>query len=88
VVFVSDPERTPEIPAARLSRLYDLTPAEAQLAQQLAGGLDLREIAATSNRTMNTVRTQLKQVFRKTGARRQADLVRLMLQAEGPACES
>jgi DNA-binding CsgD family transcriptional regulator len=84
VVFVSDPERTPELPLDRLSRLYGLTPAEAQLTQQLASGLDLREIAAASNRAMNTVRAQLKQVFHKTGARRQAELVRLVLQAEGP----
>jgi DNA-binding CsgD family transcriptional regulator len=83
VVFASDPERTPEFPPARLSRLYGLTPAEAQLALQVAGGHDLREIAATSKRTMNTVRTQLKQVFHKTGVKRQAQLMRLVLQIEG-----
>ena len=81
-VFVSDPERTSEIPTTRLSRLYGLTSAEAQLALQVAGGHDLREIAAMSKRTMNTVRTQLKQVFVKTGARRQSDLVRLVLQMD------
>jgi DNA-binding CsgD family transcriptional regulator len=85
VVFASDPEWTPEVPAARLSHLYGLTPAEAQLAQQLASGLDLCEIAEASHRTRNTVRTQLKQVFHKTGTRRQAELVRLVLQAEGAA---
>ena len=82
-VFVSDPERTPELPTTRLSRLYGLTSAEAQLALQVAGGHDLREIAAMSKRTMNTLRTQLKQVFQKTGTRRQAQLVRLVLQIEG-----
>jgi DNA-binding CsgD family transcriptional regulator len=85
VVFVSDLERTPELPADRLARLYGLTPAEAQLAQHVASGKDLQEIAATSRRTMNTVRTQLKQVFHKTGTRRQAQLVRLVLQTEGMA---
>jgi DNA-binding CsgD family transcriptional regulator len=83
VVFVSDPERAPELPAVRLSRLYGLTPTEAQLALQLASGRDLKEIAAATSRTMNTVRTQLKQVFHKTGARRQAELARFVLQAEG-----
>lgn len=82
-VFVSDPERMPELPAIRLSRLYALTQAEAQLTLQLAGGHDLREIAAAMGKTMNTVRTQLKQVFQKTGVKRQAQLVRLVLQTEG-----
>lgn len=83
VVFVSDPERAPELPAARLTRIYGLTPTEAQLALQVAGGQDLREITAISRRTMNTVRTQLKQVFQKTGTKRQAQLMRLVLEAEG-----
>jgi len=85
VVFVSDPERAPALPAARLSRLYGLTPAEAQLMLHLAGGQELKHIAAASQRTMNTMRTQLKQVFHKTGTRRQSQLVRLVLQAEGTA---
>lgn len=83
VVFVSDPEQAPELLAVRLSRLYGLTPAEARLALQLAAGHDLKEIATGSRRSMNTVRTQLKQVFQKTGTSRQAQLVRLVSQAEG-----
>lgn len=82
IMFVSDPDRMPELPPMRLSRLYGLTPAEARLAQQLAAGRELRDIAAASQRTMNTVRTQLKQVFHKTGTTRQAQLVRLVLEAE------
>ena len=82
VVFVSDPERMPEVPLDRLMRLYGLTRAEARLAQQLAGGLDLKEIAATTHRTLNTLRSQLKQVFQKTGTSRQAQLVRLVLLME------
>jgi DNA-binding CsgD family transcriptional regulator len=83
VVFVSDPERVPEVPLDRLMRLYGLTQAEARLAQQLAAGHDLKDIAAATHRTMNTVRTQLKQAFQKTGTSRQAQLVRLVLQMEG-----
>lgn len=82
-VFVSDPERGPEVPLGRLMTLYGLTQAEARLTLQLAAGLDLKEIAAATNRAMNTVRTQLKQVFHKTGTKRQAQLVRLVLQTEG-----
>lgn len=83
VAFVSDPERATEVPLDRLMRLYGLTRTEARLVQQLAAGHDLKNIAATSQRTMNTVRTQLKQIFQKTGTSRQAQLVRLVLQVEG-----
>lgn len=84
-LFVSDPERMPELPAARLMRLYGLTPAEAQLALQLAGGFDLKMIAAAMGKTLNTVRTQLKQVFQKTRTKRQAELMRLLSSLEGGA---
>lgn len=83
VAFVSDPERHPEIPLDRLMTLYGLTRAEAQLARELTAGHDLQHIAAATHRTMNTVRTQLKQVFQKTGTNRQAQLVRLALEMEG-----
>jgi DNA-binding CsgD family transcriptional regulator len=83
VVFVSDPERMPDVSADRLTNLYGLTRAEAELALQLAGGLDLRDIASATGKTLNTLRTQLKQVFQKTGTARQAELVRLLMQTDG-----
>ena len=85
VLFVADPERTPEIPLNRLMRLYGLTGAEAQLALQLAGGFDLKMIATAMGKTLNTVRSQLKQVFQKTGTKRQAELMRLLSTIEGDA---
>lgn len=83
VAFVSDPERHPDAPLDRLMTLYGLTRAEAQVAQRLAGGQDLKAIGAATHRTMNTIRTQLKQVFHKTRTSRQAQLVRLVLEIEG-----
>lgn len=68
-------------------RLYGLTRTEAQLAQHIASGQSLQDIASSSSRRLNTVRTQLKEVFQKTGTHRQAQLVRLMLQTEGIAQE-
>jgi len=37
------------------------------------------EIADRTGVQINTIRCQLKQIYAKTGARRQADLVRLLL---------
>jgi DNA-binding CsgD family transcriptional regulator len=45
--------------------------------QGLGQGLSLREFAAGSELTYETVRSYVKRVLAKTGARGQADLVRL-----------
>jgi DNA-binding CsgD family transcriptional regulator len=82
VVFVADPSRVVE-PADVLRRLYGLTAAEAALATLLVNGRSADEAAAELGVSIHTVRTQLKHVLGKTGARRQAELIRLVLL--GPA---
>jgi DNA-binding CsgD family transcriptional regulator len=62
-----------------LRALYGLTPAEAKVAAGLAEGRTSAEIAARHSVSIGTLRNQLKAVFFKTGARRQAELVRLVL---------
>lgn len=57
-----------------------LTRREMEVATMLANGRTLVEIAAHKGRSLDTVRTQLKSVMRKTGANSQAQVVRLMLQ--------
>ncbi len=79
VVFVSDPEARQETPAALLARLYGLTPAEARLAEALAGGGPLTAAAERLGIGRETARSQLKQVYAKTGTHRQAELARLLL---------
>jgi DNA-binding CsgD family transcriptional regulator/PAS domain-containing protein len=59
-----------------LHELYGLTPAESRLSVLLLQGASVREAAELACVSLNTVRTQLKSVFAKTGTRRQADLVR------------
>jgi DNA-binding CsgD family transcriptional regulator len=66
-------------PAAELLQaLFDLTPAEARVAGLIAEGHAVESIAATLSVTSNTVRTQLKSVFTKTGVGRQAELASLL----------
>jgi DNA-binding CsgD family transcriptional regulator len=80
-VFISDPslkmETTPEI----LERVYGLTPAEARLAKVLLSGRSLGECAADTGTSIHTLRSQLRQLLVKTGARGQADLLRILLTA-------
>lgn len=67
-----------------LAQLFDLSPREVALAHGVARGDTLAEYAASAGVTANTVKSQLKQVFGKTGVRRQAELVSLMARLSGP----
>jgi DNA-binding CsgD family transcriptional regulator/PAS domain-containing protein len=78
-VLFGDPEAKQAITAETLRSFYDLTPAEAELVGLLAEGYSLEETAARRGVTLNTVRSQLKQVFAKTDTNRQGALVRLVL---------
>jgi DNA-binding CsgD family transcriptional regulator/PAS domain-containing protein len=80
-VFVSDPEAEAAVPLDVVRKLFNLTRAEASLAVRLASGLSLDEAAADLGIARNTVRAQLRAVFEKTGATRQAELVRLILRS-------
>lgn len=59
-----------------LQHVYRLTPAEARLTQLILDGLSPGHVATTLQLSVSTVRTQLSAVLKKTGAQRQADLVR------------
>ena len=61
-----------------LQALFDLSPAEARIASQLTDGRSIEQIAASNGLSHNTIRTQLKSVFAKTGVQRQAELVSLL----------
>ncbi|MDX9859632.1 MAG: response regulator [Rhodospirillales bacterium] len=78
-LFVTDPDRPPSLDADVIGRLYGLTGAESRLACALATGRDLGDAAEALHITPESARTYLKRIFAKTGARRQADLVRLIL---------
>ncbi|KAB2680066.1 helix-turn-helix transcriptional regulator [Brucella tritici] len=56
---------------------YRLSPAETRVFVGVVNGLSLSDIADQSNVTRETVRSQLKSIFSKTGASSQMDLVRL-----------
>ncbi|AWN36373.1 helix-turn-helix transcriptional regulator [Methylobacterium radiodurans] len=66
----------PEI--SLLEGLFDLTPSEAKLAAALCAGSTIDGTAAELGLSRETLRTQLKRVFAKTGTGRQAELVNLL----------
>jgi DNA-binding CsgD family transcriptional regulator len=62
----------------RLSALFGLTAAEGRLLKRLALGENVQSVAQQLLVTENTVRSQLKSIFRKTGRRTQAHLLALL----------
>lgn len=61
--------------------MHGLTAAEMAVAAGIAGGLTPHELADQRAVSIHTVRNQLKSALFKTGARRQADLVRTLERA-------
>lgn len=82
-LFISDPDAPPVIHPETLEGLYGLTLAEARLVIALVSGQTLDGVAAATGTSPNTLKNHLKSVFRKTGATRQAELMKLVL--SGPA---
>ncbi len=83
LVFFSDPDARPASRASILRALYGLTPTECRLAGLLVEGFDLATAAEQLKMAADTARFHLKTIFRKTGARRQSDLMRLVLGLPG-----
>ncbi|MDH4564317.1 helix-turn-helix transcriptional regulator [Pseudomonas sp. BN411] len=80
-IFISDPEQESSAPQEIVKALFDLTPAEAQLAMLLANGLTLDEASDALGISRNTARAHLRSTFSKTGVTRQTMLVRLILRS-------
>jgi DNA-binding CsgD family transcriptional regulator len=83
MLLVSDAGRRPQPAPALLARLFGLTPAEASLAASLAAGRTIDDHAKRRGIARETVRSQLATMRRKTGCRRQTDLVAMLARIPG-----
>ncbi len=61
-----------------LGSMFNLTPAEARLAAAMVTGRPLKEIAQSFDLSVETLRSQLKSMFRKTQTDSQGDLIALL----------
>jgi DNA-binding CsgD family transcriptional regulator len=82
-LFIGDPKQRSGDPTEMMGSVYGFTPGEAKLAWLLVGDFSLAEAASQLGITQSTARTVLKRILAKTGARRQASLVRLLLAGPG-----
>jgi DNA-binding CsgD family transcriptional regulator/GAF domain-containing protein len=79
LVAATVPAPTAMVPwAGLLTSLFDLTPAEARLAGQLAAGMSLAAAAERAGIGFGTARNYLQRIFRKTGTHQQGQLVALL----------
>lgn len=83
LVLIFDPERRMEASRELIAHDLGISSSEANVATLLAAGYRLHETARRLRVSEHTVRSQLKSIFRKTGARTQAELIRRI--ATGPA---
>lgn len=79
VLVISSEVHWPEGFTEMLRAAFDLTPVEAEVVRALTEGQTLQQIADTRNRSVDTIRAQLKSVMGKTETRSQTELVRLTL---------
>jgi DNA-binding CsgD family transcriptional regulator/PAS domain-containing protein len=86
LVFLLNPEQAITPDAARLRKLYGLTPAEIHLVGALLRGLDASEASAWLGLSIHTARSQLKSAMQKMGVKRQAELMRKLLLTTTSLC--
>lgn len=85
IVFITDPDRAAVPDAVQLQRQFGLTPAEARFTVEILKGDGIGATAERLGILPGTAKTHLHRVLAKTGTRRQADLVRLILTARHQA---
>lgn len=78
-MLARDPAKPPASTAA-LQHLFDLTPAETQVCQAIAGGSAIDIIAADARISVNTLKTHLHHIYGKTGTARQGELIAFLHQ--------
>jgi DNA-binding CsgD family transcriptional regulator len=78
-VFIQDTRQLSPLASDAWAKLYELTGSELRVLQGLIQGSTPSEIADIYGIAVSTVKTQLLSLYRKTGTRRQAELVKLAL---------
>lgn len=84
LVLVDD-DASPRSMSQMLTKLYNLTQGEAEVAELLARGFSPSDTAAERNVRLTTVRSQIQSVLGKTESRSLGDLLRMLGRISGSA---
>ena len=82
MLLFTDPERDRLARKDELRRRFGLTSAETEMALEVLRGDGREAAAARLGISVTTASTHLTRIFEKTGTRRQAELVRLLLDGQ------
>jgi DNA-binding CsgD family transcriptional regulator len=77
-VFVKTILNKGQLAGRQLRNLYNLSATEVEVSELLANGQSPLQIAEERQVSINTIRTQLRQIFAKTDCSNLTDLVRLL----------
>lgn len=83
LIMILDAALRLETAESELRQLYGFTATEAQVAKLLMEGLALEDCCSELGIRRTTVRMHLRNIFAKTGVRRQGELVSLLLKSIG-----
>jgi len=81
LLLVADSERARHMAIERLRDRFGLTRAEAMLSLEMLKGDGRAAAAGRCGISINTARTHLTRIFEKTGVNRQAELIRVIMDA-------
>ncbi|RLA41759.1 MAG: hypothetical protein DRR42_24280 [Gammaproteobacteria bacterium] len=84
IVYAIDPSNISIISTEGIARLYGLTPAEDAICSLLVKGLTTEDMAETRSVRIETVRSQVKAILRKTHVKSRIQLVKLALSINLP----
>jgi DNA-binding CsgD family transcriptional regulator len=85
VLLTLSQDATPKRRDRALAALFNLTPVEIRVTMLLVQGLEPREIASRTSASYETVRFQLKSIYKKMNVSRQSQVVRIVSLIPGDA---
>lgn len=80
VMYIFESNLNNDKSSADVARIFGLTKAEARLTLAIVNGTTATEYSAEHGISINTAYSQIKDILSKTGTRRQAELVKLVLE--------
>lgn len=78
ILFIASPEFTAPISISTLLNTFNLTPSEATVCHLFTSGTSLEGISTIENKSLHTVREQLKSCYLKTNTKSQLGLMKLV----------
>jgi len=79
IVFISDPAQEIQVDPELLRKTYGMTPAEIRVAVLLCKEGNIEEAAVKAGVSVSTMKSQLKQVYQKTGVDNRTKLTKLIV---------